>query len=275
MVWIIGSRLVKFIPDLSRNNLGTLLHPILIALWIGMFSVLRMAIRRYHDRRWKISKLLNLVTALLLIWPTFQILCHEWNLSEGTFVNSQASSSGDLTELAPALNSLPDIYYIILDGYAREDTLNLIYDYDNDPFLAFLRDLGFHIVEASTSNYAQTVLSITSSLNMDYLDSLSRELDPDPRNVSWLMPLIRQSRVREFLELKGYQIVAFESGYEATGLPDADLYLQAPTQAISNFESLWIRTTALLLLEDASSSLGLPYPYSGYQAHTIQIEFIF
>jgi len=269
------SLLIKVIPDLSGNILATLLHPFLIALWIVPFLLLRKAIRKYRDRSWEINKVLNLVAALFLIWPIFQILRHQSNLRQGTPVQIQVSSSDDLTQQIRSLDSPPDIYYIILDGYARQDTLASVYDYDNDHFLCFLRGQGFLIADSSMSNYAQTVLSIASSLNMDYLDSFSMKLDPDSRDVNWLIPIIRQNRVRNFLEANGYQIVTFESGYDRTEIPDADSYLQAQNQTIGTFESLWMRTTALLILEDASSLLSLPFPFPGYQAHITRIEFIF
>ena len=39
--------------------------------------------------------------------------------------------------------SHPDVYYVILDGYARADALATHYGFDNEPFLSALRDRGF------------------------------------------------------------------------------------------------------------------------------------
>lgn len=61
-------------------------------------------------------------------------------------------------------NSLPDIYYIIVDGYGRSDLLKELFEYDNSTFLQFLSDRGFYVAEAAHSNYVQTSLSIASSL---------------------------------------------------------------------------------------------------------------
>jgi len=269
------SLLIRFIPDLSGNDLAIFLHPFLIVFWIGVFLYLRRIIRRFQNRRWEITKLLNLVTVLFLVWPIFQIIQYHWNLQQGKKIDPQTSPSADGSEQLPKLDTHPDIYYIILDGYAREDTLASVYDYDNGPFLDFLRDREFLIANISLSNYAQTVLSVASSLNMDYLNSLDWELDPDSRDVNWLIPIVRQGKVRESLEINGYQIVALESGYDRTEIPDSDLYLQSPTQASGTFESLWIRTSALLFLEDMTSLLGLPFPYAGFQSHIARIKFIF
>ncbi|RKX21330.1 MAG: hypothetical protein DRP51_04370, partial [Candidatus Zixiibacteriota bacterium] len=68
------------------------------------------------------------------------------------------------------IGSLPDIYFIMLDGYARADILRQIYRYDNSEFLDFLHQRGFHIAGQSRSNYCQTLLSLSSTFNMIYLD---------------------------------------------------------------------------------------------------------
>ena len=72
----------------------------------------------------------------------------------------------------------PDIYYIILDGYGRSDVLKNEYGYDNSDFLNALRDLGFTVSECSQSNYAQTQMSLASSLNFNYIDVLSDRFVP-------------------------------------------------------------------------------------------------
>ena len=43
--------------------------------------------------------------------------------------------------------SHPDVYYVILDGYARADALATHYGYDNEPFLDALRERGFVVAD--------------------------------------------------------------------------------------------------------------------------------
>ena len=120
----------------------------------------------------------------------------------------------------------PDIYYIILDGYSRDDTLQDFFSYDNSEFLQSLKEMGFYVALCSQSNYAQTQLSLSSSSNMEYLQSID-PIYADPGNTSRaaLPGMIRNSAVRKFLEDQGYQIVGFDSGFSWTNLIDADFYL--------------------------------------------------
>jgi hypothetical protein len=87
---------------------------------------------------------------------------------------SDASAEANPTTLNLKVgNPPPDIYYIILDGYGRSDVLKK-YGYDNSDFLNSLRDLGFYVADCAQSNYAQTKLSLTSSLNFNYVDALDK-----------------------------------------------------------------------------------------------------
>src|SRR5690606_38291408 len=70
---------------------------------------------------------------------------------------------------------LPDIYYIILDGYPRSDTLMEYFDYDNNEFDGFLESNGFVVFDDSYTNYSQTALAIPSILNMSYIKDLPEE----------------------------------------------------------------------------------------------------
>jgi hypothetical protein len=49
-----------------------------------------------------------------------------------------------------------DIYYIVVDGYGREDILVDIYGFDNSEFITFLDEEGFYVAEESKGNYIQT-----------------------------------------------------------------------------------------------------------------------
>jgi len=109
----------------------------------------------------------------------------------------------------------PDIYYIIVDGYARSDVLNGIYGYDNSSLLTKLKDLGFFVADSSFANYPQTILSLASSLNMDFVENLGQF----ERSSGDLVPLknrLQQNALAAFLKRLGYTSVVFASGFGPT-----------------------------------------------------------
>lgn len=128
-----------------------------------------------------------------------------------------------LPPLTEALVSTPtttpivqrDVYYIILDAYARGDVLRELYHLNNSDFLYFLSRNGFTVMEDSYSNYSQTQLSITSSMNMQYLPDLVK-LDPQADDRTVLDPVFDQNAVMEFFRTRGYQIYTFFPGISIT-----------------------------------------------------------
>ncbi len=83
-----------------------------------------------------------------------------------------ASVSGALTPIPTragfggktAIGELPDIFFIMLDGHPRADTLKNDFDYDITPFLNEMERLGFAVADNSHSNYNATLLTVTSMI---------------------------------------------------------------------------------------------------------------
>jgi hypothetical protein len=163
----------------------------------------------------------------------------------------------------------PDIYYIIVDGYARSDLLQEIFGYDNTAFLQALESRGFYVAGQSQSNYMQTALSLASSMNLDYLTGLPTAM-PDRGQ---LIGMIRHSKLRETLEYLGYQIVTFDSGYQPTTLSDTDHYL-ASDQIKKNRDLeayLWINSVAVILIENH----WVEAPITRYSAQQARVLYTF
>jgi len=68
-----------------------------------------------------------------------------------------------------SLADKPDIVFLMIDGYARNDVLEADYSFDNSAFREELSEAGFSIPSRSSANYNGTHFSIPSMLAMDYL----------------------------------------------------------------------------------------------------------
>ena len=77
---------------------------------------------------------------------------------------------------------LPDVYYLILDEYARNDALIDYHDFSNHELTEFLENKGFHIAKNSFANYPMSVQSIPAIMNMDYINFLADEIGTEVRN---------------------------------------------------------------------------------------------
>ena len=96
-----------------------------------------------------------------------------------------------MTVLPVSLDYTPNVYYIILDRYASSKVLKDVFDFDNQDFISQLSARGFHVTENSHSNYANTVLSLTSSLNMEYVNYLAGAIGVDSSDSKVLLSIIR------------------------------------------------------------------------------------
>jgi Sulfatase len=139
---------------------------------------------------------------------------------------------------------LPDVYFLVLDAYGRSDVLEEMYGLDNTEFLERLERKGFAVARRSRSNYCQTALSLSATLNFRYLDDLagSRSTDRLP-----LKRLIVENAVFRAFRGLGYRLVTFASGFDATESIEADLTL-APRSNLGTFPALVADQTPLWLL---------------------------
>ena len=247
-------------------------HRLLFPVWLILLSVgIWWIIRKSKDMT-QMNQALNLVAFTLLIFPLFQIGQFEIRTIQTSPAKTAKASQASQLHLPNGM-AAPDIYYIILDGYTRDDILKKNYQLDNTPFLKHLTQIGFYVATCSQSNYAQTQLSLASSLNSNYLEALDPKYKAGNTSRVGLSELIHHSTLRQALEGLGYQTVAFETGFEATQLEDADLYLSSHTyQGINDFENLLIRTTAARVLAEGIAFLNLPPDWEARdQIHREQI----
>jgi hypothetical protein len=215
------------------------------ACWLLLFVVGIWLIRKSLSKHDLTPVILNLITAFLVLSPAIKIIPHyiqEMRLAQDNDNQIMQVSITGISE--PKYSYRPDIYYIILDSYPRENILREYFNFNNSNFLLQLEELGFYIADCSQSNYAQTSLSLSSSLNYRYLDEIV-QLDPSSKSFD---PLIKKSSVQRILENWGYKLVAFETGHVATELTDAAVYFSRTKDGfltITEFDISFFETSLL------------------------------
>ena len=255
--------------------------PFLAVLFLfSAFWVLR---RLRHTE--KITNVLNWISLALMIYPVFQILSFQITvlINEGREqgiveldIDVDPETVGDLNK--------PDVYFIVLDAYARQDTLQTLYGFDNREFIQDLEGLGFYVAECSRSNYPETYLSLITSLNLNYED-LSWNLRK--MKSRWrLTTFFEDNAVRNFFENQGYITVAVQSGVFWTEWTRADIYLAvegssgsrltnlSKLELVNDFESQFIDTTLVKMLNDYEILFNPYWTWeSGYQRKRARVLF--
>lgn len=253
------------IEDATFLNFNIGRHRYLILVLVLLLAMLLVwLIRRPRNSLDSVTQAVNIIVLILVAIPLIQVI--RYQLTQVSAHQSTSNTDRIASEMK-GLSSLslsegkpaPDVYYIILDAYGREDTLLEYFGYDNRAFLAHLEELGFFVARCSQSNYSVTEFSIASALNMEYLEQSDGTLG----STTDLEELISHSTVRQTLETLGYQSVAFESGYGLTEVRDADVYYSPNLRpglanylgGINAFEALLLRTSIGFLIYERFDTL--------------------
>jgi hypothetical protein len=230
-------------------------HRLLLPIWILLAAA---------GSWWLVKKLkdfayatlaLNGIGLVLLVFPLLQLGSYglRSQLHQGEGRNLPA---GFEFLQVPQGQTPPDVYYIILDAYARNDVLQFVFAYKNTVFSNWLRQNGFYLASCSQSNYSQTELSLASSLNLTYLDDLVGPLPADSQDRLPLRSVLRYNAVRQAFQQLGYNFVAFETGFLFSQFEDADIYLASGSLGgMSGFEVLLVKTSGGLAMVDAATVL--------------------
>jgi len=195
-----------------------------------VFAAALLVVVRTRADLAKVTMIANVVAVGLMFIPCFEIPKFYIQNRSGPGYSLTALNEGTAERPTRRPDKLPNIYYIILDGYSRADNLKELYGYDNAPFIDYLKAKGFFVASQARSNYAHTQLSLASSLNMAQLTDLAAAVGRDYIRAKPLYKMIRHSRVQSFVKALGYRFVAFSSGYDMTEISSADEYLLAPQQ---------------------------------------------
>lgn len=228
------------IGTFSFNKHGYLLLVWAILLFLGAF----FTIRTRKDLK-PLTSILNIVVVVLVSVSLLNIGIFKFtNRSAEANKKRSVRVQGASTAKSENKSKPRDIYYIILDGYASEITLREVYNYDNREFLDYLTEKGFYIAPKSRSNYATTFLSMASSLNMEYVNHLSKSVGLKSKDRKVPYQMIKDNKVMNVLRSKGYKFIHFSSGWRVT---DSNRYadLDIKCGKGNDFLSLLVQTTIL------------------------------
>jgi hypothetical protein len=260
-------RLYEFLKTTALVETGLARHRYLVLLFLALLASGTWLILKHIKNVKQATGILNLVSIVLVALPLVQT---------GTYLFKAARDERAIEEWSSAPNQpvleaqagKPDVYYIILDTYTRSDVLATDLNFDNSDFIQQLEEMGFYVASCSRSNYNNTVKSLVSSLNMNYLPELYSQAATGDLSEEDTWVLLKPNEVRKNFENLVYNIVAFDTGYEWNSLDDADLFLARghysfSSQYINPFEQVLIDTSLFSIYNDFRQKATWDQ-YSGY-----------
>jgi hypothetical protein len=251
----------NYLKQLNLLAIGR--HRLLAPVWLVIFGTTAWwAINTKRDLK-IFTNVLNVIVLVALIIPTIQIYMSYREDSQKIPVDK---SDPSIQLRVNEGETPPDIYYIVLDAYSRDDVLLELFDHDNTTFLNELTEIGFYVAHCSQSNYAQTRLSLATALNSNYIEELDPKYSGDSRSRAGMSSFIKSSVTRQLLEDLGYTTVAYETGFKWTEIGDADIYLSPnsiagsfldATGGLNKFEAMLISNSGGRFIFDVATLL--PY----------------
>ena len=214
----------------------------LLVLWFSLFVAAIAVAVRLGKRAAAATPALNLIAGALVVFNALPVVGYQ--VREVWAGDRPAAAGQPSRGSAPVQTGGRDVYYLIFDRYASQQTLREAFNFDNRPFLDELRERGFYVADHSTANYLKTSLSLASSLNLEYLDIAAlEERAASPDDVQPIYEMLRGSfEVERFLHRRGYRYIhvgnlwpptqrnaAADETYVYSGLPEFTVELLGTT----------------------------------------------
>lgn len=150
---------------------------ITIVVWGVIFGIAAFALQQIISRVRQLQelpllKIIVFVVCFIFAFQLMKFVQRVWTIRHQlAYTQSAVQFPQDVSRAA---KDKPNMYYLVFDRYASNETLAKQYDYDNSAMTEFLTDQGFVNRDQAYANYPFTSQSVSSTLSMDYLTDLER-----------------------------------------------------------------------------------------------------
>jgi hypothetical protein len=154
---------------------------------------------------------LNVVAVILVALATAAIIPYEIGRATRAPV-SIAPPVLAQTSTAPAR----DIYFLVFDRYGSADAIARRFNITDNDLYGWLEERGFQVPANSHANYRATDFSLAATLNMRFLDDLTRDIGRVSNDRTPAYELISDHEVGRFLRSQGYRYYQIASWFGPT-----------------------------------------------------------
>ncbi len=181
---------------------------------------------------------LNVVAAILIVFVMASILPYE----------IARAGREPISHAAPVLagsGAAPgrDIYFLVFDRYGSADALERRFDITDNDMYGWLEERGFQVPANSHANYRATDFSLAATLNMQFLDNLTRDVGRVSDDRTPAQDMIQEHEVGRFLKAQGYRYYQIGSWFgptRAVAIADESLAYGVATEFESVLNDLTI-----------------------------------
>jgi len=246
------------IHDFLKEHAGSFLSSYVVLLTAFLILLIAVIVYLRKSKRpfKRLTAFLNLLFLVYILFGAGNLIAKAFR-SSGYALSVYSFAKNNTYKQCPDCNK-PDIYFLLMDGYASTAALAKWYHYQNN-LDSFLLQRKFSVQANSRSNYNFTPFSMASILNMSYLQGIE---DPKKVTVSDYANcevLIRNNEVIKRLSAAGYDIVNY-SVFNLAGHPKtvSQDFLPLNTRLITE------RTLFACIRKDIGWKLAKWYPFKWF-----------
>lgn len=192
------------------------LYNFIYTFWFLLFSFLIALVVLKKKVPENLVKVFFLTIVFLNVYVFLGLAFGVNKLPHGPVNESPASEDINKPEIENSKEKYPDIYFILTDRYLSNYNLEKDYVFNNEEFTSFLRNKGFFVQDRQYSNYLKTLHSLSSTLNMNYINYLSEGGGQDSKSLIPLFNILNDNAVVKSLKQRGYKYIHMGSWWEGT-----------------------------------------------------------
>ena len=171
-----------------------------IIFWILLTGIVTYILWVYCVKQ-RLQQIILWFSLLFFIIPLIQ-----YSIISSTDVEPTLSNITESNANAAIWTDPPDIYFLLVDNYARDDVLKYQFEIDTTDFLETLKDQYFVVADRALSAHPMTWLSLPAIFEQEY-QVLPQDSGPIPTQREQTPIMAGTNRTYRILANQGYQFV--------------------------------------------------------------------
>lgn len=229
VAWTLSMLLLLFYSPVYNAVQETLRHRYLMPVFILLIVTIFVLFFKSKKHFATLNTYLNTLFFVLIIFEIFNLAQryrHDKNWHQ--VIDNQYNNTS-ISHLKPVNETLPDIYYILLDGYTSPKSLKKYWNYDSAKLLNYLNKKNFYVADDAHGNYDFTPQCMLSTFDMKYIPNYTKTTKQKLMTMAVYRKGIAHSRtVKSFMQagyewynLSPFDMAEQKRSYHVFRIPDA------------------------------------------------------
>jgi len=174
VAWTLSMLLLLFYSPVYNVIQSTFRHRHLMPVFIVLIVTIFIFFLKSKKHFATLNTYLNTLFFILIIFEIFN-LSQRYRQDKNWYqsIDNQYNSS-PVSHLNLIKKPLPDVYYILMDGYTSPKSLKKYWDYDSAKLLNYLNEKNFYVAGDAHSNYDFTPQCMLSTFDMNYIPNYTK-----------------------------------------------------------------------------------------------------